>query len=230
MKYVTLSLSEGPDARHPMHQYVVETDGFRASRLVASTVTDGRHTAIFHIDGWPPDPYEAALAEVDTVKEYAISRQADRTFAVYVREDLREHDVELTEAFGRPGLVTRFPIVYRADGTTTVTLVGPADAIQAAIDEAPEAAVDVRDLGSYESRQISGQSDLTERQAQAVAAAVDLGYYEDPREAGVADVGDAIGCAPGTAAEHLRRAERTVMAGHVADDAATPRSSNPGAP
>ncbi len=224
MKYATVSLSEPAAARHPMHQYVVETDGFEASRLIASTLVDGRHTALFHVDGWPPEPYEAALADVDTVLEYAISRQSDRTFAVYVREALRDHDRELTDAFARPGLVTLLPVAYRADGTVTVTLVGPGDAIQTAIDDAPDATLDVREIGSYHTRRIGGRSDLTDRQAEAVAAAVELGYYEDPRAASVADVGDAMGCAPGTAAEHLRRAERTVMAGHVAGDA-TPATS-----
>lgn len=218
MKYVTVSLSEGASDRHPMHQYLVETDGYEASRLVASTVVEGRHTALFHVDGWPPEPYEGALADVDTVLEYAISRQSDRTFAVYVREDLRERDRELTDALGRQGLVTLLPVRYDADGTVTLTLVGPSGTIQTALDEAPDATVEIREIGSYHARRIGGRSDLTDRQAEAVAAAVDLGYYDDPRGATVADVGDAIGCAPGTAAEHLRRAERTVMAGAVADD------------
>lgn len=218
MKYVTVSLSAGAADRHPMHQYVVETDGFRASKLVASTVLEGRHTALFHVDGWPPEPYEDSLAAVDTVIEYAIARQSDETFAVYVREDLRDRDRELTEALGRQGLVTLLPVTYDADGTVTLTLVGPSETIQTALDEAPDATLTIREIGSYHARRIGGRSDLTDRQAEAVAAAVDLGYYDDPRDSSVADVGDAIGCAPGTAAEHLRRAERTVMAGAVDTD------------
>lgn len=221
MKYVTLSLMQDLGERHPMHQFVVETDGFEASRLVGSTIIDGLHTAVFHVDGWPPAPYEEALAEVGTILEYAISEQTDRTFAVYVCEDMRAYDREITDAFGRPGLVTLFPVVYRADGTMALTLVGPTPTIQAAIDEAPEPGVDVRDIGSYRARRIGGGRDLTERQAEAVAAAVELGYYEDPRAASVADVGEVLGCAPGTAAEHLRRAERTVMRAYVDDESTT---------
>jgi predicted DNA binding protein len=218
MKYVTFSLMTGPEKRHPMHQFIVETDGFEASRLVGSTVTDGLHTAIFHVDGWPPAPYEDALATVETIQEYAISEQTNRTLAVYVREDLRSYDREITDAFGRPGLVTLLPVIYRADGPMEMTLVGPTPTIRTAIDEAPETGVDVRDIGSYQARRIGGQRELTERQAEAVAAAVELGYYDDPRAASVADVGDVLGCAPGTAAEHLRRAERTVMRAHVDED------------
>jgi predicted DNA binding protein len=130
---------------------------------------------------------------------------------------MRDRDRELTDALGRPGLVTLLPVRYDADGTVTITLVGPSGTIQDALDAAPEAVVDVREVGSYHARRIGGRSDLTDRQTEAVGAAVELGYYEDPRAASVADVGEAIGCAPGTAAEHLRRAERTVMAGAVPD-------------
>ncbi|MFC7174018.1 helix-turn-helix domain-containing protein [Haloplanus litoreus] len=37
------------------------------------------------------------------------------------------------------------------------------------------------------------------------------GYYDSPREGSVADVAATLDVAPGTAAEHLRKAEATVM-------------------
>lgn len=48
---------------------------------------------------------------------------------------------------------------------------------------------------------------LTARQREAVEAALSLGYYDIPREASYEDVAEAMGCAPSTAAEHLRKAE-----------------------
>lgn len=36
-------------------------------------------------------------------------------------------------------------------------------------------------------------------------------YYESPRDCTVADVAAALDIAPGTAAEHLRKAEATIM-------------------
>ncbi|MCJ0619826.1 helix-turn-helix domain-containing protein, partial [Haloarcula hispanica] len=72
--------------------------------------------------------------------------------------------------------------------------------------------VDVREVGEYDSRRLDTGAALTDRQFEAVAAAVDCGYYADPREGSVDDVADELGCAPGTAAEHLRKAEAHVMA------------------
>ncbi|MFB6170932.1 MAG: helix-turn-helix domain-containing protein [Haloarculaceae archaeon] len=216
MKYATLSLRQRPALRHPMHQFLVERDGFDASRLVGSTITGGHHAALFHVDGWPPDPYEAALADVETVRDYALSRQSDRTFSVYVREDIGDRDRELVEGLGQADLVVYLPVVYRGDGAMRVTLVGPAETLQDALRAIPDGVdVDVRDVAAYDARRVGGRRELTDRQADAVRAAVERGYYEEPRDASVADVAADLGVAPSTAAEHLRRAERTVMRSYL---------------
>ena len=218
MKYVTLSLRQPASLRHPMHEFVVTRDGYESARLLSSTVTDGVHTALFHIVGWPTEPYEAELEAVETVTEYAISAESDRAFSVYVREDLPPHDSAVVDAFGQEGLATLYPVVYAADGTMELTLVGPGTTLQTTLAELPDDVdADVRNVGDYDARRVGESSDLTERQTAAVVAAVELGYYREPREANVADVATALDCAPGTAAEHLRRAERTVMRAHVAD-------------
>ena len=136
---------------------------------------------------------------------------------MYGCEKLGEHGREITDAFGQAGLVVLFPVVYRPDGEITVTLVGPSTTLQTAIENVPAGiAVDLQDIGDYDSRRIGNRRDLTARQAEAVAAAVECEYYENPRAGSVEDVAELIGCAPSTAAEHLRRAERTVMRSHVA--------------
>lgn len=216
MKYVVLSLTQRPWERHPMHRFIVETEGYETTRLLGSTLAEGVHTALFHVEGWPPDSYESALREVESIQECAVSERSDGTFSVYVREGLRERDRGITDAFRRAGLVIVLPVVYRANGETVVTLVGPAETLQEAIEDIPaDVSVDLRDIGGYDARRVGNRRELTARQAEAVAAAVECGYYENPRDGSVADVGDAIGCAPSTAAEHLRRAERTVMRSHL---------------
>ena len=92
MKYVVLSLTQDSSDRHPMHQFIVEREGYETVRLLGSTLGDGVHTALFHVEGWPPDPYEKRLREVPSVGKYALSTASNRTFSVYVCEKLGEHD------------------------------------------------------------------------------------------------------------------------------------------
>jgi len=203
-----------PEKRHPMHQFVVETDGYDASYLLRGNEIGGEvQTLLFHVDGWPPDPYRAALEATDAVVDYALSACPDETFYLYVRDRPSDVGSGLVDAMTRSKLCPASPVAYRADGTVRLTLVGPGEAVQAATEAVPDGiGVDVLSLGEYDSRRLDAGGGLTDRQFEAVAAAVDCGYYDDPRGADLAAVADRLDCAPGTAAEHLRKAERQVMA------------------
>ncbi|WP_225333267.1 helix-turn-helix domain-containing protein [Halomicrobium urmianum] len=217
MKYVRLSLDHDSEARHPMHQFVVDHEGFEASRLVAaSPVVDGLRSALFHVRGGPIEDYEAALDGVASVTEYAVSPCPDDSFYLYTRDELSPEGQRLADAFATVGLVLLYPVAYRADGTIRVSVVGPGETVQAALADLPAGvAPDVLEVGEYGHRRLADGERLTDRQFEAVRAAVDCGYYGDPRDGSVADVAEELGCAPGTAAEHLRRAERRVMAALV---------------
>ncbi|WP_231990825.1 helix-turn-helix domain-containing protein [Natronobacterium gregoryi] len=52
---------------------------------------------------------------------------------------------------------------------------------------------------------------LTARQQETFQTARELGYFAIPREASIEDVADELGCAPGTASEHLRKAQQRVV-------------------
>ncbi|MDT3433368.1 helix-turn-helix domain-containing protein [Haloarcula sp. 1CSR25-25] len=213
MKYVTLSLWMAPEIRHPMHQFVMDHDGYEASYLLRWNDMGAEvQTLLFHVDGWPVEPYQTALEHAPRVEEYALSTCPDDSFYLYVRGRPTEPDTELIDALTRTGLVLVSPVAYRVDGTVGLTLVGPGGTVQQAVETVPDGvSVDVREVGEYDSRRLDTGSALTVRQFEAVAAAVDCGYYANPREGGVDDVADRLGCAPGTAAEHLRKAEAHVM-------------------
>jgi len=227
MKYVRLALDQDSEVRHPMHQFVVAHDGYEVSRLLEVSYSQfggdadagfGIQTALFHVTGSPVEPYEAALQRTEEVIEYEISHRDDESFYLYVRGEHTDADDRLVAAFSQQGLVLMMPVEFRADGTMRATVIGPGETVQRALDELPSAFdVDVRSIGEYDARYFATDGDLTDRQYEAVEAAVDCGYYEEPRSGSVADVAEVLGCAPGTAAEHLRRAEASVMADVVSD-------------
>lgn len=58
---------------------------------------------------------------------------------------------------------------------------------------------------------------LTDRQRELLLAAVDLGYYDVPREATLTEVAERVGIAKSTCSETLQRVERTVVREFVDD-------------
>jgi predicted DNA binding protein len=59
---------------------------------------------------------------------------------------------------------------------------------------------------------------LSERQRELIETAVELGYYEVPRECTLTELADHIGVAKSTASERLHRAESAVIRAFVAED------------
>jgi predicted DNA binding protein len=56
---------------------------------------------------------------------------------------------------------------------------------------------------------------LTDKQAAALAAALDIGYFDTPRRASAEDLAAKLGVSPSTAVEHLRKAEKKVLENYL---------------
>jgi len=109
------------------------------------------------------------------------------------------------------------PIEFRSDGVANLTVVGNAASIQQTLDEIPsEVTVIVQQVGTYDWWQALFDPALTDRQREAVSAAVSAGYYAVPLESNVEAIATTLDCAASTAAEHLRKAEQAVMAEYCA--------------
>ncbi len=217
MRYLEVSVDQPPGERNAMHQFVVDHDAYDCSRLLyREPYGVDEHAALFHVAG-PADPYESALVDRPELLEYELDPCPDDTCYVYVRESMTEQDRSFAGAFEQPGLLVLTPVEYRSDGTVRVTAVGPAAAVQAAVDAVPsEMGVEVIQVGEYRGARVDERLELTPRQFEAVRTAVEIGYYRSPREAGLEAVAEVLDCGAGTAGELLRRAERTVMSSLVA--------------
>lgn len=217
MRYLEVSVDQPADERHTMHQFVVGHEGYNCSRLLYREEYDDEHVALFHVDG-PPAPYEAALGDRVGPNEYELDSCPDDTCYVYVRDAMTEEDRRFADAFAQPGLLVLMPVEYRSDGTVRVSAVGPAAAVQAAVDAVPDKmGIDVQQVGEYRAGRLDERLELTPRQFEAVRVAVEVGYYRSPREATLEAVAEGLDCGTGTAGELLRRAERTVMSNLAAD-------------
>ncbi|MFC7136238.1 helix-turn-helix domain-containing protein [Halobaculum litoreum] len=214
MKTLALRLDPDEETTHPMHRFVAEHPAFGPTRLLQWNPRVGEtNVLLFHVDG-PPEPFLPALDGVDTAEVVASDADGDAEdgFYLYVRERLTDRDRGLVAAFAGENVVVVPPVVYDTDGSMRFSLVGTAAAIRRSLDGVPDGVdASVRRIRSGAGGAVRPDARLTDRQREVLAAAADLGYYEEPRGATVADVADRVGCAPSTAAEHVRRAEAALV-------------------
>jgi len=109
-------------------------------------------------------------------------------------------------------LVQDMPIELTEDGHQRVTLVGTDEAFARLEPDPPEGVtIDILEMGEYHPDGGRLLDALTERQREVLEVAVEVGYYETPRQATHEDVADRVGCSPATAGEHLQKVERAVF-------------------
>lgn len=156
--------------------------------------------------------FEAVLAEDPAIDEFETLPVAEGDCYCFVAGPGTPDARGLWEQFKRGSLLTIPPAEWNPDGSYTFTVVGRDADIQAAVETAPAAAcVEIEAVGGDRVAADRVVDDLSDRQREAVRTAVELGYYDRPRRATTADVADELGCATSTAAEHIRKAESTVM-------------------
>jgi predicted DNA binding protein len=212
MKALALQLVPNGDVTHPMHEFVAEHSAYGATRLLqSSTQDDGTTVFLFYIDG-PQEPFLSALDDAKTAEVATPSPAVTDGFYLYVQEHLDDHTLDLVSAFAEENVLVIPPVVYDVDGTIRVTVVGVAAAVQRAVDRMPDSVdASVLRLWSGANKVVHRGNGLTERQREVVATAFETGYYEEPREATIADVAERLDCAQSTVAEHLRKAESTLV-------------------
>jgi len=101
-------------------------------------------------------------------------------------------------------------VEIRDDRTVRQTMVGQGEDITAGLEGLPNSIeVEVLRTGSYDTW---NGGNVTDRQREALRVAWTAGYYEVPRTTSLTAVADRLGCAPSTASDLLRRAERALVA------------------
>ena len=212
MKYLRLTLDQSETTMHPMHRFAIESGEITAYQLLHGNISaDEINTFLFYLEGDFGD-YEAELKSVPMIEDYDITSVDDDSFYLYVQERSAGIERKLLEAFSQPSLIVLPPIEYTPEGTVEVTVVGKPENLHIALDAVPsEIQIEVGEVGEYNEIHSLLASTLTDRQVEALQTGVQLGYYELPRTTTVGEIAEKMGCAAGTAAEHLQKAESKLI-------------------
>lgn len=211
MRYLQLTVGPGSEPVHPLFPLMADSSLVERAEMLDWNATRAETTTVLFDVEAEREPFGAALADEPVVLDYELTPQSGREFYAYVHSEATENERRLWRAFSQQRSLLVPPLSY-GDGTVTCRIVGTAEELRAALAEVPEGlAVDVERVGEFDSRPTEPGGDLTDRQREAVEAAVEVGYYRVPRRATAADVAERLGCTPSTASEHLRKAETRLV-------------------
>lgn len=213
MKHVRLTLDAGGREAeiHPMYDLLVNADYVERATAMHWNYS-GEELGIMHYVEGDPEAFRDDVAEIPEVIDYELTVAERNAFYVYIRDATNRRLRELFDLLDQSPVVVMPPVEYTPDGSVSYSVFGPSTAIQSALDEILEPiTVSITEVGSLAAVPNEVETALSDRQQQAIRAAVELGYYEIPRTATHEDVAGAIGCAPSTAAEHLQKAESKLL-------------------
>ena len=213
MRYLTVVVKpEGDGAFHPLGGQLTDESAIERRAIHhVELLADDTVLLLAEASG-SQERYRQIMETSPHVRNYLTAGE-DRWMAVSHFEPTEEVRRALT--LQRESLlVVDTPIRFTDDDDLTVTYIGTDETFQTLsgyVEELDSMTVEVLEMGEYEADDSTFGRLLTTRQEEVLEAAVELGYYNDPRRASLEAVGEAVGIAPGTAGEHLRKVEQRVF-------------------
>lgn len=180
-------------------------------------LSDGTIMELYAVEGELDEILEELERSASTVRFEQLGTRAGTHYLFHhgrPSEEVRAL-IELLEAFH---LMVVLPIVFDEERGATIDVVGESQSLQRVYDRFPaeiRRQTTVEQVGDYVPSRSGVLSVLTRRQREVLRAAVSVGYYAEPREGTAEDVAEAVGCAPSTASEHLRKLEARLFASLV---------------
>ena len=191
---------------------LAKTDGIHREGLVhLEWLGDGTYVLVYRLRSDDPGAVESVLAEHEAVIDFdLIESGSDHCYSF-----VHVHEVELLSGLlaiaEDNALVLDRSIEFVEDGVT-LTVAGEANALQQAYERVVDSIdVTVEWSGGYSPDGNDVLARLTTRQREAIRTAYELGFYENPRGTTYEEIASELDCAPSTANELLRRAERTAI-------------------
>lgn len=213
MKHVRLTMTaNGREAEiHPTYDLLANGDCVERSANLQWNWT-GDTLGVLHYTVGDMAAFATALDDIDEIIDYELEPAGSEAFYAYLYDEMTPASRQLFEPVTYGGVVVVPPIRYRENGDVSVSVFGPPERIQAGVEEVPPPmAVSIDSIGGLTGLPQARESYLSERQQEALAVGLELGYYAVPREASQEDVAAELECAPSTAAEHLQKAETKVV-------------------
>jgi len=213
MRYLTVLVEpDGGQAFHPLGEELADDPSINRKAIHHIELLDDDTVLLFAEASGSKDRYTQIMEESPYVISY-LTAGADQWMAVSQFEPTEEVRRSLELQRGSL-LVIETPIYFTSDNQLKLTYIGADETFSKLYDHADEMSqlsFEVLETGDYKADKSSLTRMVTSRQEEVLEAAVELGYYSEPRQASLEDIGEVVGVSPGTVGEHLRKAEERVF-------------------
>lgn len=218
MRYVSGVLVWNDEKLHPLETAIEALPAVTIDTTHSINRVNGRFFELSEFSG-DMDTLEQLLATEDSVQDFAVTRETGLAYVEYNQSSSMTKLFAILTAYS---LVLVPPVEYTdeyADRGVRVTVVGTESSItQITADIPPEIDLYPERIGKYIPDRSPLVDLLTERQRDVFKAAVELGYYESPREATHKEIAAAVDRAPATVSEQLQRIESNLLPRYLEED------------
>ena len=217
MRSVTFVVSQSDGWFQSYGQAFADAEGvapvaIHSLRLLA----DETALVLYELSG-DPDRIRDILAATPDAIDAVVTESAESVFAQILFEptDTVRRFLELPHEHP---VTIETPIAFTGDGGIRVTGVGPVDVLGDVFDGfGEEVQLAVEEVGEYHPASERPFARLSERQQEVLRVAVEMGYFEEPRQTTQADLAAALDCTAATVGSHLRRIQRALLPAMVPD-------------
>ena len=216
MKHVRVRITTQGQAAdiHPMFGVMTEAPFVERATALQWNYT-GSELGILHYVVGDTAALERAIQKIPEVIAYDIECIDEQSAYIYIRDATTNSLQEMVTPISSGGLVIAPPVEYAPDGTMALSIFGPDDKLQNAIETlSDQVNVTIVKVGGFAGIPAVVETRLTHRQRETIEAALELGYYDIPRTASQEDISAELERAPSTTAEHLRKAESKIIQTH----------------
>jgi predicted DNA binding protein len=214
MRYYQYVLQPPGGYFHPLEEEILEGIGVEREAILHISLLSDRDGVVVYRCAGEDDELAERLDEHPEIVESEIFSGDEDGFNLYVRFKPGSPVTDLLEIADENGLIIDTPFEFTDNGIE-MTVVGKNERVQESLPEfmrlTEDAQTVLNQVGGYVPEESDLERALTDRQREVVEAAVEVGYYDNPRRATHEDVAELLDCTASTAGEHLRKAEAKIM-------------------
>ena len=215
MRYATVITYHDEESFHPIAGKLADDPAIHRKAIHSiKLVDDGTIALLGEVEG-DLDRYRELVEESPEVITYTIS--GDESGYVYSQVEASEQTREVLQRSEAGEFIIQMPIEYTADGGRKFTVVGTEESLLelSSMLDVGDAEMELVSTGPYVPNTAGVFADLTDRQQEVLTVALDMGYYETPRDATLSDIATTLDVDHGTVGRHIRTIESKVFRKYV---------------